>query len=139
MPTWLRLDGRPRLLGAPRAAELRADAVAPVIAGDEVAAGVAHDGHIQLPHQLHDVLAEALFVRRGVAGLIDAAVDGAAEVLDEGAVDSLVHLAHAEVAVECHFRLKHDATSCIMLVNVMVVYALYNTEMDRELARGEFI
>ena len=69
-----------------------ADPVLPAIAGHEVAPGIAHDGHVQFPHQAQHVLPEALGVRRGMLRLVDAPVDGPAQVLDEGAEQPGRHL-----------------------------------------------
>ena len=57
-------------------------------------------GHADFPYQVQHVLAEALLVGGGVAGLVDAAVDGAAQVLDKGAVNALVHPADLEILVQ---------------------------------------
>ena len=78
----------------------RAHAVLPVEVGDKVAAGIADDGHADFPYQVQHVLAEALLVGGGVSGLVDAAVDGAAQVLDKGAVNALVHPADLEILVQ---------------------------------------
>ncbi len=53
------------------------------------------------------VPAEAPFVGRGVAGLEDAAVDAAAEVLDEGAEQARIGLADRGIAVERHMGVAH--------------------------------
>ncbi len=71
---------------------LGADAVFPVVARNEVAAGIPDGGDRKLLHHRDDVLAEALRVRLRVAGLVDAAVHRAAQVLDERSEDALVHL-----------------------------------------------
>ena len=59
------------------------DAVFPVVVGYEIAAGVAHAGDAQLLDQVKHVLAEAVFVGGGMAGLVDAAVDAAAQMFYE--------------------------------------------------------
>ena len=82
----------------------RADAVLPVVAGDEIAARIAHDGGRELAHHRQHVLAEALLVGLRVAGLVDAAIDAAAEMLDEGAEQPPVGRADHVVAVEFHCR-----------------------------------
>ena len=63
----------------------RADAVLPIVAGDEVAAGIAHDRRAELLDEGEHVAAEALRVGGRMAGLVDAAIDATAEMLDEGA------------------------------------------------------
>src|SRR5690606_23350958 len=83
---------------------LRADTVQPVVIGDEIAAGIAHQRRLQVPHERHHVAAEAVLVRRLVAGLVDAAIDGPAEMLKEGAVDTVVDRADPEVPVNRNAR-----------------------------------
>ena len=56
----------------------RPDAIFPIVAGDEVAAGIAHDGRRQLAHQRQHVAAEAVLIGGRMAGLEDAAIDAAA-------------------------------------------------------------
>ena len=81
----IRLQRIPRPLEHRRPLRLRTDAVEPVVAGDEVAAGIADDRNAQLLHLARDVRAESLGVGQTRAGLVDARVDGAAEVLQERA------------------------------------------------------
>src|SRR5262249_54028080 len=69
----------------------RADAVEPVVPADEVAAGPPEHRHAKGAHRLQDVLAEAARVAERRALLEDPAVDAAAEMLDEVAVDPPVH------------------------------------------------
>ncbi len=77
-----------------------AHAVLPVVAGDEVAAGVPDDGRAELPGEVEHVLPVALGRRGRVAGLVDAGVDAAAHVLDERAEEPAGHVADGEVAVD---------------------------------------
>ena len=51
--------------------------------------------------------AESILVGRGVAGLVDAVVDGAAEVLDEPAEEPPVDRADAEVRVDSEICSEH--------------------------------
>lgn len=51
-----------------------ANAVLPVEAGYEIAAGIAHQRDAQLAHQLDNILAKTLLIRLGMTRLIDAAV-----------------------------------------------------------------
>ena len=101
------LGGEPGQIQAGGAALPGADGILPVEAGNKVAAGVAHHRHAQTPDHVHHVPAEAVFVGGGMAGLIDAAVDGAAQVLNEGAVDARVNLTDAVVLVQNHGRFFH--------------------------------
>ena len=69
----------------------RADAVLPVVAGDEVAAGIAHDGRPELlDERQHVAPRKPCFVGGRMAGLVDAAVDAATQMLDEGAEQARV-------------------------------------------------
>lgn len=74
--------------------------VLPVVAGDEVAAGVADGRDTELADELQHVGAQAVGVGRRVAGFEDAGVDAAAEVLDEGTEETGVDLADGEGGVE---------------------------------------
>ena len=85
----------------------RTDAVLPVVARHEVAAGIARDRGRKLAHQRQHVLAEALGVGRGMAGLEDAAIDAAAEMLDEGAEQPRVGAADREIAVKADLDVTH--------------------------------
>ena len=83
------------------------DTVLPVVARDEVAAGIAHDRGRQLAHQGEHVAAEALGVRRGMAGLEDAAIDAAAEMLEEGAEQPGMGRADGEIAMQADVDVTH--------------------------------
>jgi hypothetical protein len=83
-----------------------ADAVLPIVAGDEVAAGIAHDGGRELAHQLEHVLAEALGVGGWMAGLEDTASIRNGEMLDEGAEQARVSGADREIAVKADSTLR---------------------------------
>src|SRR5688572_2546422 len=75
----------PRQIQSRRPLIFRADPVFPVVAGEKVAAGIAHDGYTQLARQLQHVLPEAILVRSRVARLVDPAVDTTTQVFDERA------------------------------------------------------
>ena len=106
----VRLGRHPGKVEPARAILHRPDAVLPVVAGDEIAARIAHDGGRELAHHREHVLAEALLVGLRMAGLEDAAIDAAAEMLDEGAEQPPVGRADHVVAVEPHFGLAHCAS-----------------------------
>ena len=78
----------------------RAHAVLPAVAGDEVAARVAHGAHAELAGELEDVLAEAVLIGRRVVRLVDAGVDAPAQVLDEGAEGAATHGRDAEGGIK---------------------------------------
>lgn len=79
----VRLGGMPRQIEAAGAVLLGAHAVFPVVAGDEVAAGVADGGGAQVLDQVDYVLPEPLFVGGGMPRLVDAGVYAASQMLDE--------------------------------------------------------
>ena len=63
----------------------RAHSIEPVIARNEIAAGVANDGHSQVVNFLDHVGAESIAVSEFRTGIIDSFVDGAAEMLKKRA------------------------------------------------------
>ena len=79
----IRLNGAPSHVRADGTLVLRTDAVAPVVAGQEVAARIADLRDMQRTDELFHVAAEAEGVGSRVARLIDAGIDSAAEMLDE--------------------------------------------------------
>src|SRR6185369_7816664 len=85
----------------------RADAVLPVVPGDEIAARVAHDRRRELTHQREHVFAKASPVRLRVTGFVDAAIDAAAEMLDEGSEQPRVRRTDHGVAVQRDFHVSH--------------------------------
>src|SRR5215475_9245005 len=85
----------------------RPDTIFPVVAGDEIAARIPHDRGRELAHQCENICAIAFFIRRGMAWLVDAAIDAAAEVLDEGAEEPPVGHADGIVTIEFHGGVGH--------------------------------
>jgi hypothetical protein len=79
------VEGIPRLVEDLWALFLGPHAVEPVIAGDEVAAGIADDRHAEFADFFQDILAEAPGVGELGGRIENAFVDGAAEVFEEGA------------------------------------------------------
>ena len=84
-PELVGLDAVPGQVAADGAVLTRPDAVLPAVAGDEVAARVAHHRDAELLGQLEDVAAEPVLVGGRVVGLEDPGVHTAAQVLDERA------------------------------------------------------
>ena len=80
-----------------------------MVAGGEVAAGIAHDGQAQLPQRFQHVPAQAVFVRVAGVRLVHAVVDGAAHVLQEAAEQARIHRAHGVPGVQ--IRWNGDATA----------------------------
>src|SRR4029453_13882438 len=74
--------------------------VEPVIAADEVAAGPAQDGDAQRPHRIQHVAPEPSLVAERRALLEDAAVDAAADMVEEVSKDSPVHRADLPIQVD---------------------------------------
>ena len=95
----VRFGGVPGEVEPRRALFARADAVLPVVGGDEIAAGIAHDRDVQRAHELDDVAPHAVGVRGRVAGLVDAGVDRAPEMLEKRAIDPVVDRRDAVVAM----------------------------------------
>jgi hypothetical protein len=84
----LRVPGQ---LAAPETLRPGADTVEPVVAADEVAARPPQDRNAQRPGGVEDVAPEAALVAERRALVVDAAVDAAAQVLDELPEDARVH------------------------------------------------
>ena len=99
----VRLGGEPGEVEAPRPLLDRPHPVLPIVAGDEIAARIAHDRGGELAHQRQHVAAKAALVGGRVAGLEDALVDAAAEMLDEGAEQAPIRRADDEVAIDEDF------------------------------------
>jgi hypothetical protein len=74
---------------------LGTNTILPMICRNKVTAGIPHDRAVQLLHGLDDIFAEAVLIRQGVSGVVDATVDAATHVsgdvsmVDEGG-ESLV-------------------------------------------------
>ncbi|VXC24643.1 hypothetical protein ARTHRO8AJ_440115 [Arthrobacter sp. 8AJ] len=81
----------------------RAHAVLPAVAGDEVAARVAHGGNAKFTGQFQDVLAEAVLIGVRVSGFEDPGVDAPAQVLNERAKRSTADGAHGERRIDGDF------------------------------------
>ena len=79
---------------------LGTDAVFPTVAGHKVAAGIPDNGDIHFLHQFQSILPETLLVSQGTIRLVDAAVNGTAQMFNEGTVDSGVDFADLEILVD---------------------------------------
>ena len=100
----VRLLRVPRELAAPRPVAGRADAVGPVVPAHEVAARPAEHRHAERADRLQHVPPEAARIAERRALLEDAAVDAAAEVLDEVAEDPPIHGADPAGEVDARCR-----------------------------------
>lgn len=103
------LHGVPGSVQAARPVLPGADAVFPVITGDEVAAWVADHGGTEFLDELEDILAEALLICLRVAGFVDAGVDTAAHVFHERTEKPAGYLAYGEVAIERNACAGHES------------------------------
>jgi hypothetical protein len=103
----VRLGRVPGEVEAARTPLARADAVFPVVAGDEVAAGIAHHRRRQLADEIEHVAAKAARVCARMAGLVEAAVDRAPDVLDERTEEPPVGRADDVVPVKGDRDLAH--------------------------------
>ena len=96
----VRLNRFPSELKSFRALRSVTRAVHPVISRNEVSAGVSDDRNVYHFDKLHYVGAEAHIVSRSVRGLVNTAVNGSAEMLDERAVYSFVYLSYCEILID---------------------------------------
>ena len=90
----------PSVVEAPRPLPDRTDAVFPSVRGDEVAAGILDDRGTKLLDEVEHVAAKPALVGGGMAGLVDAAVDPAPEMLNKSAKQAPIDAADGEVSVE---------------------------------------
>src|SRR5271166_5571646 len=97
----------PGVVEAPRPLPDRTDAVCPSIRGDEVSAGILDDRGTKLLDEIEHVAAKPPLVGGGVARLVDAAIDAAPEMLNEGAKQAPVGATDGEVSVEQDVGLPH--------------------------------
>jgi hypothetical protein len=82
-----------------RALLARTDAILPIVGRDEVSARIADVRNLEIAHELDDVAAHAVLIGSGVAGLVDARIDRAAEMLEESAVQATIDLGNGEIAM----------------------------------------
>src|SRR5579884_2557689 len=98
-------DGAPGHVQTFRTFVARADAIHPVVVRGEVAAGPAQNRDVQIADRLHHVFAIAVAVRQRRAFLEDAALDAAAEVFGEVAVDLRIDGRDDAVGIDADARL----------------------------------
>lgn len=85
------------------------DAILPSIRGDEVSAGILDDRGTKLRDEIEHIPTKPLLVGGGVAGLVEAAIDAAAQMLNAGTKQARVGAADGAAAVEVDFGLPHRA------------------------------
>ena len=88
----IRLDGVPGPVEHRGPLVARAHTVQPVIAGNKVAARIANDRHTHAAHLRGNVRAEAGRICQSRTRLIDASIDGAAQVFEEAAPNAPVNV-----------------------------------------------
>ena len=91
---------------ARRALVARAYAVAPVVVGREVAARPAQQADLEFARRVQDVPAEAVGVGEGGFFFEDAAIDAAAQVLDEVAIKQRVDIADYAFGIDLDARVE---------------------------------
>ena len=91
----------------------RTDAVFPVIAGDEIAAGVTHDRRTKLLHQREYVLPKSFGIGGRMSGLVDATINASPEMLDEGAEQTRIRMTDGKIAVHQNFCFSHFLSNAV--------------------------
>ena len=91
----------------------RTDAVFPVIAGDEISAGVTHDRRTKLLHQREYVLPKSFGIGGRMSGLVDAAINASPEMLDEGAEQTGIGMADGKIAIHQNSCFSHFLSDAV--------------------------
>jgi hypothetical protein len=117
-PDLVGLGCPPGQVEAARALLRRADAVLPAVVGDEVAAGVADDAGAELADQVEHVAAEPRVVGGRVSGLVDAGVDAATHVLDEGPEQAAIDTPYSEGGIERQGGGRHQERCTTMFASL---------------------
>ena len=81
----IRVSCIPGFIQHARTAFLGADAVEPVVARNEIAAGISNDGNPHLAYLTDDIFAESVGVRELRAWIVNTLIDRTPQVLEEGA------------------------------------------------------
>ena len=102
------LGSKPGKVKALRPARHGADAVFPVKTGDKIPARITDNRHTELFHCLNDIGAETEIIRQRMARLVNATIDGAAEMLDKGAEKPFVYSADPVILIQNYFCLLHS-------------------------------
>src|SRR6185503_3149487 len=98
----IRLERIPRAIENGWPLGLRADAIEPVVARDEISSWITNDGHAKLADLAGDIRAKAARIGHRRAGFINTRVDGPPEVLEEGTEEPSIEIAHARVRRDTH-------------------------------------
>ena len=106
-PHFICLGRLPGKVKSFRALAYRTHRILPIKARHKVAARVSYNGHAEIFNKRKNIFSEALLVCFGVIGLINAAVNGSAEMLNKRTVYSVVNSADSIVPVKYHIRFFH--------------------------------
>ena len=98
------IHGIPRFVEHARAVLLGPDSVEPVVSGDKVAARITNDWNAEFANFVHHVFAKAVRVGKLRSGLVDAFVDGASQMLEEGAEEIAVDGSNGPASVHQNAR-----------------------------------
>lgn len=109
--------------------------VDPVVVGDEVPARIADERQLQIANKLKDIAAEPLLIGRGMSRLVDAAVDCAAKMFEEGAVDPFVDRADPEVPMNRNPRLHANASPIFVILFLASICSNRNPAVNPEINR----
>jgi hypothetical protein len=85
----------------------RSNAILPVIPGDKIAAGVTDDRYLQFPDQRKGILAEAVIIRFRMSRLVNALINGPAQMFDKRTVDTPVYLTDPKILVDYNLSFFH--------------------------------
>src|SRR5690606_31653981 len=70
----------------------RSGAVFPSVGRNEIAAGIADIGNLEIAHELGDVPPHAVLVGGRMVRLVDAGIDRPSQMFEEGAVEPVIYL-----------------------------------------------
>ena len=109
--------GHPGQVQPLRALVPRAYGILPVEAGNKVPAGIPVYRNSQLPHLLDHVPAESVFIRRGMAGLVDSPVDCPAKMLNKGSVNPRIDPPDGKILIQDHGCFFHGLLPPLLVIS----------------------
>ncbi len=98
------LDGVPGLFQHTGTIFSRSHTIQPMVAGDEVASGIANDGNSQVLYFFQDILAKPVRIRELGVWVVNTPVNRAAKMLEEGAKEVPVEGREGATGIEIHAR-----------------------------------
>ncbi len=113
------LGGHPGKVQAAWSARRGTDPVLPVVAGNEIAARIAHDRGRQLAHQRKHVPAKTMGVGRRMTRFEYAAVDTATQMLDESTEQAAVRFADHLITMKIDIHVIHSCLSPSRLSSIV--------------------